>query len=49
MFKTDRTEQAITLRKSKQLHKVEIKKLKHQIKKHRMLLKQAKLTYKITK
>lgn len=38
-----------TLRKAKQLHKVEIKKLKQQIRKHKLLLKQAKLQYKITK
>lgn len=43
------TPQAIALRKAKQQHKVAIKKLRHDIRQHKLLLKQAKLTYKITK
>lgn len=39
----------IQYRKSKQHHKVEIKKLKRQIKKHKMLKKQARLAFKIAK
>lgn len=31
------------------IHKSEIAKLKHQIKKHKLMIKQAKLTYKISK
>lgn len=49
MFKKKKvTEALITKRKSLQHHNVEIKKLKKQIKKHKMLKKQAKLAYKIT-
>lgn len=50
MFKkTKLSEPVIRYRKAKQLHKVEIKKLKRQIVKHKLLLKQAKLQYRITK
>lgn len=53
--KTKTTEALIQYRKAKQLHKVEIAKLRKEIKakqnmikKHKMLKKQAKITYKIT-
>ncbi len=36
-------------KKTKAAHKVAIRKLKQDIKKHKMLIKQAKLVYKITK
>ena len=40
---------AVEWRKAKQEHKVAIKKLRRDIKKHKMLRKQAKLVYKISK
>lgn len=50
MFKNkhDMSTAAIEWRKSRQHHKSEIKKLRRQVKKHKMLLKQAKLTFKIS-
>lgn len=50
MFKkTKTTEGLIAWRKAKQEHRVAIKKSKRDIKRHKMLLKQARLAYKITK
>ena len=49
MFKKKKISEALIVkRKALQMHKVEIKKLNKQIKKHKMLIKQAKLQYKIT-
>lgn len=49
MLKNKHTPQVIALRKARQEHRVAIKKLRHEIRQHKLLLKQAKLTYKITK
>ncbi len=53
MFKRNKVSvspQAVSeYKKAKQLHKVEIKKLRRQIKKHKMLGKQARLAFKIAK
>lgn len=49
MLKNKHTPQAIVKRKALQEHRVAVKKLKHEIRQHKLLIKQAKLTYKITK
>lgn len=50
LFKKQKlSEPLIAWRKAKQEHKVAIKKLRRDIHKHKMLRKQARLQYKITK
>lgn len=49
LFKKQKISEALIVkRKALQHHNVEIKKLKKQIKKHKMMKRQAKLQYKIT-